>query len=95
MFLWFLSFSLPFTKHGNGNKYLIFDSIDKNKEILTKYTELRDKIKYLIKTINGGNAGKYETDLMKVKFNSDDHLSLNKTLKLHILTVIYIIHKFF
>ena len=58
----------------NGNKYLIFDSTDKNKEILTKYTELPDKIKYLIKTINGDNAGEYETDFMKFKFNSDDNL---------------------
>ena len=36
----------------NGNKYLTMVSTDKNKEVLTKYTELWDKIKNLIKKIN-------------------------------------------
>ena len=33
----------------NGNKYLILDSSDKNKEVLIKYTELWDVIKNLVK----------------------------------------------
>ena len=33
-----------------GNKYLILASTDKNKNILAKYSELWNKIKYLIKT---------------------------------------------
>ena len=32
----------------NGNKYLIFASTDKKKEILTKYTKFCDEIKNLI-----------------------------------------------
>ena len=32
----------------DGDKYLIFVSTDKNKEVLTKYAELWDEIKYLI-----------------------------------------------
>ena len=28
----------------NGSKYLVFDSTDENKEVLTKYTELSDGI---------------------------------------------------
>ena len=32
--------------------------------------------------------GEYEKDFMKIKFNSDDNLPLNKMLKLHTLTVI-------
>ena len=32
----------------DGDKYLIFASTDKNKEVLTKYAELCDEIKYLI-----------------------------------------------
>ena len=32
----------------NGNKYLVFDSTRKNKEVLNKYTELWDGIKHLI-----------------------------------------------
>ena len=70
------------------NKYLTFASADKNKEVLKKYTELWVEIKYLIKTINGGKTGEYEKDFMKIQFNSDDNLPLNKILKLHMLTVI-------
>ena len=32
-----------------GNKYLVFASTDKNKELLTKYSELWDGIKNLTK----------------------------------------------
>ena len=39
-------------EEGNGNKYLIFAPIDENKEVLRKYTELWNKIKNLIETIN-------------------------------------------
>ena len=31
--------------------------------------------------------GEYGKDYMKIKFNSDDNLSLNKLLKLHNLTI--------
>ena len=34
----------------NGNKYLVFAFTDKNKEALTKCTELCNKIKSLIET---------------------------------------------
>ena len=77
----------------NGSKYLIFDSADKNKEILKKYNELWDGIKNKIETINGGKASKhssaeYGQDFMKIKFDSDDDLPLNKTLKLQNMTVV-------
>ena len=36
----------------NGNKYLVFASTDKNKEVLEKYTEIWDKTKSLIKKIS-------------------------------------------
>ena len=72
----------------NANKYLIFASTDKNKELLTKYTELWNEIKYLIKTMNGGEAGEYEREYMKIRFSSDDNFPLNKILKFRILTVI-------
>ena len=55
---------------------------------MIKYTELWDKIIYLIKTINEDKADEYEKDFMKIKFNSGDNLSLNKVLKLHNLKVI-------
>ena len=72
----------------NGNKYLVFDSTDENKEVLKKYTELWDGIKNEIETINGGKKGEYGKDFMKIKFNTDDNLPLNKPLKLHLLTII-------
>ena len=37
----------------NGNKYLIFDSVDENKEVLKKYADVWDGIKNKIKAING------------------------------------------
>ena len=61
-----------------------FAPTDKNKELLEKYTELQDKIKYLIKITNEGEAGEYDKDFKKVKFESDDNLPLNKTLKLQL-----------
>ena len=72
----------------NRNKYLIFGSTDKNKEVLKKYTELRDEIKYQIKTRNGGKPGDYDEKYRKIKFNSDDNLRLNKILRLYNLTII-------
>ena len=72
----------------NGNKYLIFDSVDENKEVLKKYAEVWDGIKNKIKVINGGEENDYEKDYMKIKFDSDDDLPLNKTLKSHEMTII-------
>ena len=77
-----------YTEKGNRNRYLTFASTDKNKEVLEKYTERWDEIKYLMKTINGGEAGEHDKDFMKIRFESDDDLPLNKILKLHNLTVI-------
>ena len=41
-----------------------------------------------IVTINVGKPGEYGKDFIKIKFNSDDNLPLNKTLKLHNMTII-------
>ena len=71
----------------NKSKYIVFDSTDENKEVLKKYTELRDVIKNDVETINGGKKGEYGNDFMKIKFNTDDNLQLNKLLKLHLLTI--------
>ena len=63
-------------------------STDKNKEVFTKYTELWDGFKNLIKKINDKPV-EYGKDFMKVKHNSDDNLLLNKILKLHNLALIF------
>ena len=70
----------------NGNKYLIFDSTDKNEELLKKYNGVFNGLRDEIKTINGGK-GNYEKNYMKTKFNSDDNLPLNKPLKFHNMTI--------
>ena len=57
-------------------------------KVLEKYTNLWDKIKYHIKTINSGKSRQYEKDYMIIKFKSDDDLPLNQILKLHMLTII-------
>ena len=71
----------------NGNKYLIFDSVNENKEVLKKYFGIWNGIKNKIKAINGDECD-YGKDYMKIKFNSDDDLPLNKLLKFHNITII-------
>ena len=73
------------------NKYLIFKSMelhstDENKELLKKYTDLFSGIGNKIKKISG-NECDYEKDYMKIKFNSDDDLPLNKQLKFHKMVI--------
>ena len=68
------------------NKYLIFDSTDENKELLKKYNDVFNGIRNKIKKISGDECD-YEKDYMKIKFNSDDNLPLNKPLKFHNITI--------
>ena len=72
----------------NGNKYLIFDSVDENKEVLKKYADVWDGIKNKIKAINGGKKSDYGKDEIKIRFDSGDDLPLNKPLKFHVMTII-------
>ena len=77
----------------NGSKYLLFDLSDENKEVLKKYNELWDGIKYKIEIINDGECNsietiEYEKDFMKIKFDSDDDLPLNKALKFPTMTIV-------
>ena len=70
-------------KKKNRNKYFIFASTDKNKKVLTKYTELWHGIKNLIKYYSiecnsiekiNNKPGEYGKKFRKIKFNSDDLL---------------------
>ena len=70
----------------NENKYLIFDSIDENKELLKKYNDVFNGIRDKIKEINNDECD-YKKDYMKIKFNSDDDLPLNKPLKFYLMTI--------
>ena len=71
----------------NESKYWIFNSmewhsIDENKELLKKHNDVLNGIRDKIKEINSDDCG-YERDYMKIKFNSNDNLPLNKSLKFH------------
>ena len=68
------------------NKYLVFDSIDENKELLKKCSDVWNGIKDKIKEV-GDSECDYEKDYMKIKFNSDDNLPVNKPLKFHLMTI--------
>ena len=71
-----------------GNKFLIFvDSVNENKALLIKYADVWDGIEDEIKAINGGEENDYGKDYMKLQFNSDDDLRLNKPLKLHAMAI--------
>ena len=75
-----------YIKEKGVNKYLVFDSTDENKELLKKYSDVWNGIKNKIKEVNDSECD-YEKDYMKIKFNSDDDLPLNKPLKFHNMTI--------
>ena len=50
-----------------GNRYISFDSVDKNKEVLKKFRDVGNGIKNKIKAINGDKENDYEKDYMKIK----------------------------
>ena len=77
--------------HANGyieekgvNKYSVFDATDENKELIKKYNDVFNGIKSKIKKISDDECD-YEKDYMKIKFNSDGDLPLNKQLKFHLI----------
>ena len=79
--------------HANGyieekgvNKYLVFDSTDKNKELRKKYNDVFNEIRNKIKEVSSDECD-YKKDYMEIKFNSDDKLPLNKPLKFHNMTI--------
>ena len=66
---------------------MVFDSTDENKELLKKYSDIWNGIRNKIEAVSSGECD-YEKDYMKIKFNSDDDLPLNKPLKFHMMTII-------
>ena len=63
-----------------GNKYLTLVPTNKSKEKNKKYEEIWGKIRNLIRSITK-NSYDYDEKYIKIKFNSDDKLPLNKTIK--------------
>ena len=77
-----------YIEESNGNKNLSFASTDNSKEVSKKYIKLWDELKYHIQKIIASEFGEYDKDNMKIKFDSDDNLPLNKMLKFSVLTII-------
>ena len=71
----------------DGDKYLIISS--ENGDIMQKYQEVFDRIKEIIKKINGYSQPiKYDDNYMKIKFNTDDNIPLNKIIYFPMITLI-------
>ena len=83
-----------FIEEIEGSKYLNIALTDSNEDVLMKYTEVWEGIKNQVEKIRSKElgpavlVGEYGKDYMKIKFNSDDDLPLNKILKFHVLTII-------
>ena len=70
----------------NEDKYLVFDDTYENKELLKRYDDVFNGIMDKIKKIDDDWL-EYAKDYMKIKFNSDDNLPLNKQLKFYNMTL--------
>ena len=71
----------------DGDKYLIINS--ENGDIMQKYQEVFNGTKEIIKKINGCNQPiKYDDNYMKIKFNTDDNIPLNKIIYFPTITII-------
>ena len=82
----FIDHASGYIKEKVVDKYLVFDSTDENKELLKKYSDVWNGIKNKIKEVSDSECD-YEKDYVKIKFNSDNNLPLNKPLKFHLMTI--------
>ena len=64
----------------NTSKYLALISTNESKEKIKKYEELWSKIRNLVSLVTK-NSDDYVEKYMKIKFNLDNKLPLNKTIK--------------
>ena len=76
----------------NGNKYLTLVRTNESREKIKKYEEVWSKIRDLIRLISK-NLDDYDIKYVKIKFNSDDKLPLNKTIE--ILSMIIVVRAVF
>ena len=77
-----------FIEEKDGDKYLSIAFTDRNSEVLRKYSKVWNGIKDYIEKINNSELGEYDKDYMKIKFNSNDDIPLNKQLYFPTITVI-------
>ena len=71
----------------NGNKYLTLVPTNESEEKLKKYEELCIKIRDLIRSVTKKSDG-YDEKYMEIKFDSDNELPLNKTIKIPVMVIV-------
>ena len=71
----------------NGNKYLKLVPANESKEKVKTYEQLWCKTRYLIKSTTE-NSDDYDEKIMKIKFNSDGELPLNKKIEIPSMTIV-------
>ena len=73
----------------NGNKYLTLVPTNESKEKFKKYEELWIRIRDLIKSVTKKlDDYDYDEKYIKIKFDSDDELRLNKTIEFPTITIV-------
>ena len=77
-----------FIEEKEASKHLNISLTYNNNDVLIKYAEVWSGIKDKTKKINDGSVDEYAKDYLKIKFDSDDNLPLNKILKFRVLTII-------
>ena len=71
----------------NKSKYLTLVPTNESKEKIKKYKKLWSKIRDWIRSITK-NSDDFNEKYIKIKFNSDDELSLNKAIKIPSITIV-------
>ena len=71
----------------NKNKYLTLVPTNESKEMKKKYEELWSKIRDLIGSITK-DSDDYNENYIKIKYNLDDKLPLNKVIEIHSMIIV-------
>ena len=71
----------------NKSKYLRLVHTNESEEKIKKYEELWIKIRNLIRSITK-NLDDYDEKYMKIKFNLDEELPLNKTIEIPSMVIV-------
>ena len=77
-----------YVEENNENKYLTIALTDNNNQVLADYAKVRKGILEQIKKINNGKIKEWGKEYMKIRFNSDDDIPLNKVLNFRALTIV-------
>ena len=68
----------------NGNEYLTLVPTSESKEKIKRYEELWIKIRDLIRSVTK-KSDDYDEKYIKIKFDSDDKVPLNKTVEIPVM----------